>query len=1260
MLAIVIGAALTLRAAEVTEAVAKEAVAGWASLQEALTAKERFAGATVAKVETFSGMDGLGVFHVISFEGGGFAVTSGDTEMTPILAYSEDGEFVANDENPLWVMLTRDVAGRAKRLSDGTAQSSSAPAAGARLLAASASQASQSSQSSQSSSNASAWARLREAGAAADAAGASLPANGRLLMAANPRQGSVSDLRVAPLCPLWNQHNVNSEPVYNYYTPSNYLSGCVATAMAEVMHAFKWPQGKVEIAAEHSGRFRDDVTIPGTVVSNVWHIGGAYGDKWEYPGPAFGGPYDWESMVADPLAASNAGTLTETQRQAIGLLCRDCGISVNMNYDIGGSGSSTRRIGPQLVSQFGYANAAVFYNPGVGSTYDQQMNAILPSLDMGSPCAIGLSSHSIVADGYGYTDSRVYVHFNYGWGSGSGSTAWYTPALDAESDADYPVIGSMVYNIWTPEAGIAAGSAIVKGVVLADDGATPVASAAVTATDAVSGASVAATAGADGAFTFYLPPGDDWTLAAASGGATASRSIGEVGAATTDARPVVYNRRRVALVLGSTAGGGDAALLHRWSFNGETDAERLANTGAASSDGTAATVCGSDPAAVVFADGTVSLSGGGNGTGYLTLGTNTIPDTATVEIWAGEDAVKFWSRVFDYGADTANYLMLSWTYGSEQRKDRLETRSAASGTSDIDGAMAPYTPGTMYHIAVTLEKNDDDGSTLVRVMRRDAKTGELQRMGSRTVAGFAASSLVDAAFYLGHSQFADDADANATYDEVRVWSGVLSNAQLAANAVAGPDVADLDEAVRIAETGASAATVVGGHTATRRGRIAYGAARSGMGQADVAWPKIALSSYTDDGEHDISELSRAASNVSAPDFLEKSQVRYDGWVEVTEDQAGWWTINQKFDDYFVFALDGDFAVFNHTYNDSVTSRVRVTEGWHRFTVVCGDTYGGFGATYAFSGHYVPFTVSVNGGEEMSFTSANFAFGTDSGVVTLSENADWTELGAVTLSPGAVLDLNGHTLRVADIAADGVGVVVTNSAARGGRVVFAGDPAASASASTVRFADGVVREAFDDLGWVNESAETAGFTGEWSPSVAYDGATGRAELSGDSVFEPFSASGGNVVTMTTTVTFDCVPQEEVQPKEGAQGGLWIGTNGCFQVWTRGKSGVGSGGVGELGWIDVEAEGVMPQVGVEYTFRFTFDYTSKTYGVEVQTATGFTRLREKNPVNPANPVQNFPLATPGSKISRIRFDGSGAFRSLVGEWAEKVRAFMIHIL
>ena len=45
------------------------------------------------------------------------------------------------------------------------------------------------------------------------------------------------------------------------------------------------------------------------------------------------------------------------------------------------------------------------------------------------------------------------------------------------------------------------------------------------------------------------------------------------------------------------------------------------------------------------------------------------------------------------------------------------------------------------------------------------------------------------------------------------------------------------------------------------------------------------------------------------------------------------------------------------------------------------------------------------------------------------------------------------------------------------------------------------------------------------------------------------------------------------------------------------------------------------------------------------------------NPAR--KSFPLASPGSKISRIRFDGSGEFRSLLGEWAQKVNAFMMRI-
>ncbi|MBO7684086.1 MAG: hypothetical protein J6T51_05120 [Kiritimatiellae bacterium] len=54
---------------EVAQDEARDAVRGWAALQEALTGKERFSADGVAKVETYQGRDGRGSFHVVSFEG---------------------------------------------------------------------------------------------------------------------------------------------------------------------------------------------------------------------------------------------------------------------------------------------------------------------------------------------------------------------------------------------------------------------------------------------------------------------------------------------------------------------------------------------------------------------------------------------------------------------------------------------------------------------------------------------------------------------------------------------------------------------------------------------------------------------------------------------------------------------------------------------------------------------------------------------------------------------------------------------------------------------------------------------------------------------------------------------------------------------------------------------------------------------------------------------------------------------------------------
>ena len=1241
-------ATLPLCAAEVAADEARDAVQGWAALQEALTGKERFSADGVAKVETYQGRDGRGSFHVVSFKGGGFAVTSGDTEIAPILAYSEDGEFVAGDENPLWVMLTRDVAGRTKRLGENslaTKNTKSTKAGGSSSSTTddeddleygagevdAAFQSSQTSQSSQSSANASAWARLKEAAKAPE------PTGRPLLKSALPKVDSIPYPIYGPLCATkWNQYYENGLTCYNYYTPSNYLCGCVATAMAQVMKAFDWPQEKVPLGSNaHSGTFVWVDEATSVTNTMTWHAGGAQGEVWEFGGPAFGGPYDWGNMVAEPRPAAQAGELTEVQRQAIGLLCRDCGISVNMAYHLGGSGSYTSLIGPQLVKQFGYKNAAVRSN-GNAISLSEQLDAYLPSFERGSPCAVGIPGHAIVSDGYGYnSDGRQYVHYNYGWSA----SYWYTPPDEAESDTEYPIVKTIVYNIWTPDVDIAPDSSILEGYVVEEVdfyGETiesAVSGVTVTARDGLTGAEVSAETDGYGAFTLYLPPGYDYVLTASTNGVEASRKKLGTVKCTSEA---VGNKTGVRLVLGSIAEDAPVELLHRWSFEGGTDAERLADTGSLASPETAATVCGEDAAAAVaFADGMVSLSGSGNSKGYVALATNAIPDTATLEIWAREDAVRNWARVFDYGVDATAYTMLAWTGGTTQRNDRFSVITP-NASGNIDDMMAPYTPGTMYHIALTYEKDATDGSTMVRVMRRDAKTGELQRMGSRTVANFTMSDLADAVLYLGRSFYEADADANATYDEVRVWSGVLSDAQLKANAVAGPGVADLAEAMQVAAEaeGAATATAIGGHTATRRGRIAYGKSRNGKGSADVDWAKVALSDYTDEGAHEVAELNRASDAGNAPSFLAQSQLRYDGWVEVTEDLAGWWTINQKFDDYFLFAIDGDFAIFNHTYGALATSRVRVTEGWHRFTVVCGDTYGGYGAEYVFGDMKVPFTVSVNGGEEMAFTSDNFTFGSDRGVVTLAENTDWSSLGAVTLSPGTVIDLNGHTLTVASLAVDGIGgAVVTNTAARPGVLSIPG----GAATDGIAVADAVKVWNGGDLKWVQETAETAGFTGEWDAPIAYDSTTLKATLGGERTFTSYEASGGNRVTMTVTAAFDAIPTEYDAPGNTTQGAIWLGTNGCFQVWTSG------------GWVDVEADGITPTTGVDYTFRFTFDYRAKTYGVEVQTGlTEFTRLREKNPVNPVNPVQNFSLATTGSAVSGVRFTGEGIFTSILGEY------------
>ena len=227
-----------------------------------------------------------------------------------------------------------------------------------------------------------------------------------------------------------------------------------------------------------------------------------------------------------------------------------------------------------------------------------------------------------------------------------------------------------------------------------------------------------------------------------------------------------------------------AALTHRWTFN--TDLKD-------SVSGRAAVKIGSS---VAVADGVVKMTGAGNSTGSLNLGMDVMPPgAATIEIWAKQTATKNYARIFDYGPNNQNYFTLCWSTGTDINKDLQEIKHANAAILRADNTLYPYTLGTQYHISVVFTPKAD-GSCDVRWAKRNVTTGAIEKSGSKNAPNWALGALYRPYFYLGHSQYSGDHDANAEYDEVRIWNGALTDAQLNANAAAGPDT--LPETVAVA------------------------------------------------------------------------------------------------------------------------------------------------------------------------------------------------------------------------------------------------------------------------------------------------------------------------------------------------------------------------------------------------------------------------------------------------------------------------------
>ncbi len=161
--------------------------------------------------------------------------------------------------------------------------------------------------------------------------------------------------------------------------------------------------------------------------------------------------------------------------------------------------------------------------------------------------------------------------------------------------------------------------------------------------------------------------------------------------------------------------------------------------------------------------------------------------------------------------------------------------------------------------------------------------------------------------------------------------------------------------------------------------------------------------------------------------LAGKRVRYDGWFYVTAAQAGTWTLNAVFDDYYCFAIDGEWVMISGAYNIIMGSSTEVPEGWHRFTIVCGDTGGGYGGqtNLQVGGAIVPMSIT-HGAGTVAFAEDSFQFGTGRPEIVLDADCDWRALGDLLLQNGAAIDLNGHNLSLASISSDYLGAMITNS------------------------------------------------------------------------------------------------------------------------------------------------------------------------------------------------------------------------------------------
>jgi len=227
--------------------------------------------------------------------------------------------------------------------------------------------------------------------------------------AANSRRASAIKAPVSPLLTTtWDQEAPYNNNCPDFVTGGKCYTGCVATAMAQVMYyeAVKNGKSSTELTTE----------IPGYNCSTKWN--GSF--VVTVPAIAAGTTINWIAMK-DSYSSTDTGTAAD----AVALLMQCCGASVKMEYagqgSANGSTATTTLIPSAMTSYFGYPHSVRFASRQYYN-YADWTELVYNELKEGRAVLYdGQSSgggHAFVVDGY---DGDEMFHVNWGWGGLSDS-----------------------------------------------------------------------------------------------------------------------------------------------------------------------------------------------------------------------------------------------------------------------------------------------------------------------------------------------------------------------------------------------------------------------------------------------------------------------------------------------------------------------------------------------------------------------------------------------------------------------------------------------------------------------------------------------------------------------------------------------------------------------------------------------------------------------------------------------------------------------